>query len=918
MKKYNVLPIARDISNLTIQQHHTISLPNECLYAIIEYLKLDRKTLYNLLFVNKFFFNAAIRPLFAESFSSFRHLSSSKTPNSYEMTFELSFISFLRERVMESIGHSNSNTQRPSQIVNEFLKKYGLQLITPDDATSDSMLQRICGSEDNWKSFPKSTIDYSIQFNRFTRDDWRHMRHHDYLQLRYLPQILQKQSRTMDSDPNTELEEPASNFDDGSHFDLPNSSSLDLQRYNKFDNENEKHSYEHRTNIIYITALQRAILDMWINYNFEFIATLAITISNAHMFLPYSAKLASLDTLFLDRRREIENNEMEDTISFITQNQTTFPMKKPVIIDFGYWSWDYLIEEHELDDWEFPETMGYEMYINRKRHLRDRILRFTKPMITIYEAVKRPRTLEVTGIPNFYSLAGNIETSQLTELTDMDEERFEIGERESIENFLRRCKNLRILRLSVTHHEAFSWANQGYQEVGWKPAKLEELFIRGSHVYLTGITALMDAMKIFSSTLRTANIWYSRPQRGRGIPNVISNARTWRSLQLQKLESANTIGDFPQLLPFLTTLKITFIYITCLNIGSLDNCPNLEDLEINFQGGDLRPQGEVPIALPGPNEVLDVHWQHPVNNHNLFPRWNLPNLRYLNLKNMAAMRFDFASLPSMQRLEELRIEARNTIYSEQDIDDYVVQQQKIPLAEATLDSHRKYGIFGTYLHTVWDLPNLTSIFIQGPPSAIFCLEHLRLFPRLKTITLDNPSHPVEIHRSPVEVGALPESQEPSDFNCNMFSDTPFMESQLQEFKMSNNFFMSSSNITSILTTYAPFLKSLDVGSLRCNSCHNGYRILEAINNADEDNNSKFKAESATNGLFSLDRDERRTMFLGQRLISVCCAYSLRGREIRSLGLKRINSQELYVERGIRVYQLLDGCYLVRRVDFILE
>ncbi|KAF9434335.1 hypothetical protein BGZ76_008193 [Entomortierella beljakovae] len=874
-------------------------LPCECLYAIIRCLESDRKTLYNLLLVNKFFFHTAIRLLFKDSFVT-------SLPIQYDLRFESAFFAFLQARINETLDDSYSNNLQLSQIVDRILMKFGLELT---ESSKDKVHQRISRLVDNLNPVPAMMTDYSKLFNVFSRISGKDLKHQRNLQLLKMPRSMKLPRSTEGND--------VAGINSGGEINDGNITepALDPRNCNEDSDDNREHSYQQQNEETNIIDLQQAITAMWCHYNHNYITSLTFATYQAHKFLPYAIKLTNLDTLFLNRSYEIATNHLEDTIAFIIQNQMAFPKKKSLNVDCNHHSWDYKSEI--MQDQAVFNSLGHVLYFTRLRQHRDRITQFMRPYIMICEAVRNPRTLNVSHIPEFYNLAEKIEVDQLIELCDFDEFRFEMGEGDAMESFLWRCENLRILSLAVFQNETFSWISQGEQATMKRHQlmKLEELCLQCGQNYYSGITTFNDAMRIFASTLKSAKIQEVQLRNRNGVN---SNPGAWPSIQLDILINNN--DDLPVLLPCLTTLRIAITGTLGINVGSINNCPYLQVLEIELGGKGLvwpKPHGVEMSGYTETGEILDPNWQQPIVDHSLFPVWNLPRLRSLKLVNMAAMRFDFASLPYMQQLENLSIQDRNRSYSKRDIVKYVIRQQKINSIQVFSQSN---GVFGTLSVQEWSLPNLNCIKLQGPPTAIFCLEYLRLFPRLKSIELNNLSHPIEIQRYP-----LPHyiNTEPQEFGLivhntrfDVSSYMPIIGSQLQEFKLANNVFMSHSNVTSILTTYAPFLEKIFASKLQDRDSKYKGSFLDAIFNADKKNNIYNKALTSKFQSNIPDLDPSGKKPLGQKLLHVYYGQLVSFIDADNLGLKPVVSREPYIKLGVRIYDTL-GHTLVPTESYVL-
>ncbi|KAF9302100.1 hypothetical protein BGZ74_005867 [Mortierella antarctica] len=137
------------------------NLPNECLRLVIEHFHDDPRTLRRLLYVNKFYFNAAVRQPY---YNPLKHWTNhckpgpEQNPNYSGITLKPAKFHAL---MLASVIHSQSAATKPSRTVtrfaptfnvNKFLEKYGLQL--PDKIELPLI-------QDAARGVSPTTIDYS-------------------------------------------------------------------------------------------------------------------------------------------------------------------------------------------------------------------------------------------------------------------------------------------------------------------------------------------------------------------------------------------------------------------------------------------------------------------------------------------------------------------------------------------------------------------------------------------------------------------------------------------------------------------------------------------------------------------------------------------------------------------------------------
>ncbi|KAF9432169.1 hypothetical protein BGZ76_011178, partial [Entomortierella beljakovae] len=870
-------------------------LPLECIYYIIDNLKDETGTLHALLFVNKFFFNVAIRHLYT---NDFLQVNDCHRPNPLELDTEflgipnqlkrLSVVvaSFLQARVKESLD-TPGNNETPHQIVDRVLERFGLELNNVTYQPSGiAFLQEIYRSigypyvECEASLFSTMTIDYSKLVTNLAQYDFQRI---GIFRLRNSAQQT-KQTTSSKNNLETVHDEFQKSLDDWYDRFMGTLGTMTMAMP------------VHNADLIY------AITDMVMYYNHEYIATFDCDVDQMYRFLPYATKFTNLQAICLCRHGNLLDAHLNNTITFINQNQSTFTRKAAIEVLFGY-RWNFLYNE---DVWDFSYVGDQIGYIRRLTSIRDGFLHHTKPKLAILEAVKRPSSIRIDDIPKFYELAQNIQTDRLVQLFDADPSRFEMGESEAMGAFLQRCSNLKTLELAVDSLDAFSWTNRGSGFTsGSDLMKLEKLSVLGGNVCYEAVKAFNDAMVIFASSLRSVSVKSKSHNNGYDLPNETRNIWVLRSLQLQQQILANSIGNFQEILPNLTRLEIDSD--SSINIGSFNSCPSLEWLSISlWRLTDLRrrPIGNEPTTLPGPNSLLDPCWQYREIDYSLFPVWNLPKLKYLKLYETAALRFDFASLPTMQSLEEFHTRWDLFVNDEPIISEYRNRQLKIPSKAASTPSigisNQRYGIFGSHSFQQWSLPNLTTISMEGPSSSLFCLEYIRLFPKLRSLSLRGlVGHTMELRRYPLRAQMNKGSIQFRSNNYKM-NVIPFI-SQLEEFELYEDWSMSSADLTRLLTIYAPFLQELSAWNL---TCHGDDDVLEAIHRADNENsmNGIMKSQGA---------DPPR-----QQLRKIMIALRLDEEAIQELGLKQIERKdgELFEKQGVRIYSLL-GRSVVRNFDY---
>ncbi|KAF9429040.1 hypothetical protein BGZ76_001932 [Entomortierella beljakovae] len=770
------------------------------------------------------------------------------------------------------------NDKTPHQIVNGVLERFGLDLKVPYQPSGIALLQSLYINRSRYddivcdsSTFSTLTIDYSklsTSLPEFDPDDdfqlicrckgsqeTNQLRSNGKANESSLEDSDHEGSDYEDSDhedsDHDDSDHDDSNCEDSDHEDSDHEDS-DHEDSNHEDSDHEDSDHDdnnhydsyyeynrYQADFEEQDILNEKVICMLMHYNYDYIKDLQIRVHQIQMYLPFATKLASLEILHLTRDKVTSDSHLIGMVSFIQQNRLAFPRKKPLHIVFVD-GWDNVFSIGNV--WNDMEQYTY---LKLLEQFRNKLSHFTRPMISILTEARKPRELKVSGIPNFYKDARSIETDRLVTLYDIDCYRFWMGETMAQEAFLQRCSNLRTLAIAVSCPDAFSWAKKERLAASKSTLmRLEDLTIYWNHECFTAIMALNECIVLFASSLKRVSL-ESDFLNARHIYNephyTIRNAGTLMSLQLQDRTLANTIGNFPASLLNLTVLCIDLPAFSSINIGSLDNSPNLEYLEIVLGANHndcRRPQGgNVPTNHPRPGKLLNPRWRYTEVNYSLFPIWNLSKVKKLKLKGMAAIRFDLASLPTMQSLEELTIDgldyhhfAKHCI-TEQKIKDYLIRQHKMPLATKSpstseiLELDQEFGIFGSYSSQEWSLPKLSSMQIAGEPTSVFCLEYLRLFPALKSLSVSNPGYPTELRRNPL----LPQIHSESIvFSSNVltFDNTKLTGSSLDTFRMTGDWNISVAALTSLLTIYAPSIKAFHTDEYVCYGHNGGFTVVE--------------------------------------------------------------------------------------------
>ncbi|KAG0220548.1 hypothetical protein B0O80DRAFT_531972 [Mortierella sp. GBAus27b] len=1025
------------------RRHITQRLPNEILYHIVDrWCCQDLPLLYNLLFVNKFFFRAVLPHLWNNPFRtwSLNHDHEYRTVHEFKADRQnlmvTIFASFLEARLLEQ---DEQERQQPMQDadrcksdahrVDDILRPFGLCVA---EGVQSPMLRHFlmnCNGRNNTgcsgcsnlgeadhgeenqmactNRIRRMTVDYSKFFGALLSDDWRFLDFEHLLQLRSQP-TCKRAPHESDSRPSST---PHTGFGLGLGHDSDSGigeGDDDEADINNIDEEERK------------MQLTESITNLLLHYNHEIVTDIAMHISNASAFLDMAPKLAKLRMIQLQRSEAMPDSYMENMISFIQQNRKAFPGKAPIDLVFDY---GWLMYDHEMNGHDFvilpgsvndSNIMSYESdvmaHIGRQRCLQ---YVYMKPKVRLWEATGPPSEIRVTLIPLFYKHSQGIQLDRLTMFADEDLDRLDQGEGPEMQAFLRRCHHVEDLSLAVGSKDLFTWAaHEALAAAGYSPdilsgllsdsvsekdrglsfptrgpplaskipllrpqssgilRNLRTLDMYSGHPYRFLIHALNDAMVAFADTLRTVRVhsyhdnhfgdtWHAE--------SLLRRRRARMTMPLYHVPWANTIGGGADFLPFpllqLRTLSIDLAVIANVQVGTFEQCPNLESLEIGFGGvslAEMHPDDQalmdpsspcpaVPLTLgsAGANIALcNPRYQQDRIDRSLFPKWNLPRLQRLELRDLAALRFDFESLSSMQRLETLEMSVGKKTLSWYMPNEFISEQKsawKKKFSALSSKGAQDGYTNGSSSNSIdmeacrklweWSLPSLKTVNLEGPPATMFFLDWLRGCPNLESLSLTTRGQFQSITRRPFfapplsPAHALDDSQEQT-------LEQPLLHGRLTNITIAGQWVMSDDDLLSLLTVYTPFLESLHIDRLHERSSLSGYQFLNVVRRADQINRSFTEApmkvvqaqvesqnksnEDCAASASEQERDRQRPKTVGTALKSITGKLTLNKRERPMLGLVMIQKEdvEAYQANNIRVYSLINQ-HLVAQEDYDL-
>ncbi|KAI1289063.1 hypothetical protein EDD11_009446, partial [Mortierella claussenii] len=700
-------------------------------------------------------------------------------------------------------------------------------------------------------------------------------------------------------------------------------------------NEGEVHTENQQRDDYYISTLVGSLISMLLHYNSGHITTVRFEVAKVKTYLTLAGRMQSLKTISLPDIRisisvDMARRYFSVLAQFIRLNQSTFPRKAPLNLDPGgsyhygsrYDDYDdpsmLLKKDQIIDDaLEFQQLLqGFRAAKERRRlHILENT--YTRQYLEVYRAIGRPRNMIIEDVPMAYEqlLKGSVDVhggedweqgqerdadgaiglDRLVEFRDGLEDRVDYGEGPYMEQFLRRCLRLQKLSIAAGHPELFLWAAEEALQrcvpsspspsssLSCHPARhgavlpcLQDLKLWSSGFYRFSLQALNDAMTAFAPSLQSVTLKVSFGDYicvGRGYELPGHRVHALRSLQLQSVASANTVGDWPFLLPRLTylSLNIDVGVSTCIETGTFALAPNLETLsfiisveltraerqqrqrrqqnvgqvwqrgqrhgaddedehgdcdDVDELEGEEEQEDYTSPHWHGGNVLLDAEQEEiKVNKMALFPLWTLPRLKELYLRGMPAMRFDFRSLQNMKQLEKLDMSMDEETLCALPVSKYMDlqlktwechwQEQEEGQGQFTGDEHGQKESVGRrdQLLQMWALPELKDLTLEGAVATMFWLDWLTGISRLSSKDVQG------------------------DRNDKDDDEAPLLNSQLSRLQLMGTWRMAPQDVTRLLTVYAPFLQQLQVEWIHLggDAYRRGYQFLKAITDADHIN-----------------------------------------------------------------------------------
>ncbi|KAG0335725.1 hypothetical protein BG004_008354 [Podila humilis] len=758
---------------------------------------------------------------------------------------------------------------------NEFLDQYSLKLIEP----VSSVLIR-----DAIEAQKPTTVDYWRYMTQLITTEWQFVQFPDLVRLAQFPQ----------------------QWIDNGYVKLEDEHTEELQR-----------EYEYRDFVD--LRFSRIFLEL----NTERITDLQFHVSLSQVYIPFADKLLKLEKINLDRDASMPDSHLQNTIMFIIKHRAAFPWKAAIALTFSYY-WNGLDERDSLSAAEV------------RRHNRN----FQKPRMALYEAIGLPRTLAVCNIPEFYRDCANISPENLEEFHDEDVDRIKFGEGTTDqEEFVQRCKKVKVLKLGVgPNPNMFGWAverrekiisNSG--EIGsittvrprsdCIPENLQHLSLSTDLYPENIIPVLEDAIVAFGKSLRELNVLADNQ-------GYIATSSTIETGPLkQRCPKLYLLGQW--CLPFIRVIDISIRKLSHVCMGSFQGCPQLESLTIS-----LNKSREEPNTSADEQDA-----SHP---HAITDIWKLPRLKALTLCDMAALLFNYDSLDHMWSLSNLTMSvskkclATISVASIPRLSSYLCCEKEETLAMEDRDDGAGDS---TRWKDCWNLPNLKTLELQGPPSSVFCFSWLAGCPSLEKIYLSPPWSDIEIsnlHRLPISSSSkyariLPNTDEIDSLvnDTTFFVDsdskerTPLLHSKLQRIEIDGNWAISETDLITALTIYMPNLVTLSTGRINKPGLIGGERFVETILEAKAVGRAMAEesaAERSGDGRGD-DKDEEETSAAAatavvpvERLVGISSQYTLSKKSRVNLGIHTVDRKQAMESRasGLAVFTMCRQSHVMDR------
>ncbi|KAF9310751.1 hypothetical protein BG003_008153 [Podila horticola] len=574
-----------------------------------------------------------------------------------------------------------------------------------------------------------------------------------------------------------------------------------------------------------------------------------IRLDSLRKYLPVVEKMTALKKLEYQLWWRIWSipEEVQDLVLFIQKHRAAFPQKPPL----------------EIVDLE----NGRKVSVETRDKGEDQLHLYHNHTIQVYEALVRPRTMDASYFPEFYTRCQHIDVSHLRALTDkftsssFSRRRTPKDNADMLEMF-KKAVRLTKFSYSITDIGVFSKVNTG-GSAETLPS-LQSLDFTAP--FDCGIIhVLNDSMRAFGRTLHTVS-----------AKTVYHHDYT---LSLDPHSDAHTLGDWN--LPAIRYIDVHFHWTLCVHLGAFDQCPLLTTLRISCGAAGFEDRTMLSSRSP---KLLSFR----------APVWNLPYLKEMTMQGSIALLFNYDSLFKMPNLETLLL--TTFMQYDESVIAPLLPSHMQDLSELYLLEKANRSDEGNTIRQEdgsesdsgawpadWELPKLRSLQLGGFPSTVFSFDWLRHCPKLAHVQLDRTekaNRRLSLYRklskgqrntSRVKAGAIPDSTQQDPY-------VDLYGSPLKSLVLSGSWVMSDSDICEMLTNYAPNLETFYVHRLCTGLKKAGSRFFQALQDADRIHASRGRQSKLTyiRTDYMLKRSERLRLGLVSLDLSLSRTYEMEG------------------------------------------
>ncbi|KAG0334842.1 hypothetical protein BG000_008007 [Podila horticola] len=594
----------------------------------------------------------------------------------------------------------------------------------------------------------------------------------------------------------------------------------------------------------YSNAVYSKFSRMLLYHSSEHITEMRPNISSLRRYLPVVEKMAALTKLEYQLLSTLPEEHVQDLVLFIRKHRAAFPQKPPLeIVD---------LENGRLE---------------RRDESEDQLHLYHNHTIQVYEALVRPRTMDASFFPEFYTRCQHIDVSHLRELTDkfisstFFRRQTPKDNADMLEMF-KKAVRLTKFSYSITDIGIFSKVNAGGSTETLPSLQSLDLTAPSG---CSLIHVLNDSMRAFGRTLQTVS-----------TKIVHHNKYT---LVLDQHSDAHTLGGWN--LPAIRHIEVNFDWTLRVHLGAFDQCPLLTTLRIGYPAA-----GFSDMTMPSSWIPNLLSFRAPV--------WNLPYLKEMTMQGSIALFFNYDSLFKMPNLETLFLST--FIQYDESVVAPLLPSHMQDLSELYLLDEASRSDDGSTIGQEdgsesdsgawpadWELPKLRSLQLRGFPSTVFSFDWLRHCPKLAYVQLDRTekaNRRLSLYRklskgqrntSRVKAGAIPDSTQQGPY-------VDLYGSPLKSLVLSGSWVMSDSDICEMLTNYAPNLETFYVHRLCTGLKKAGSRFFQALQDADRIHASRGRQSKLTDIRtdYMLKRSERLRLGLVSLDLSLSRTYEMEG------------------------------------------